>query len=168
MPVFPSFVLNSALTNGLETEIRKSREPMKPISLLATAIVAAVSLSLVAQSNEGTSLVFRIGSFDGSSREFANGQPKRAVQFIVGQSNPATDWHAFQPVESTPRSSESAPRAIEFALQHSPSSTYALRVSLLIDHASVPLLGVNINGHFGTFYLDPKFDGSQGGWFPAL
>lgn len=30
------------------------------------------------------------------------------------------------------------------------------------------MLGVNINGHFGTFYLDPKLDGSQGGWFPAL
>ncbi len=30
------------------------------------------------------------------------------------------------------------------------------------------MLGVNINGHFGTFYLDPKLDGNLGGWFPAL
>ena len=141
---------------------------MRPNRLHAAAILAAVSLTLGAQTNQKANTVFRIGTFDSSSSEFANGQPNRAVVFIVGQSDLDKGWFGFQPVLSTPQSPESAPRAIQFTLQHPPSSTYTLRVSLLIDHASVPALGVNINGHFGTFYLEPKLDGNLGGWFPAL
>ena len=43
--------------------------------------------------------VFRIGTFDRSSAEFAGGAPKQPVDFIVGESNPAKDWYAAQPAE---------------------------------------------------------------------
>lgn len=141
---------------------------MKLIGIVASALICAFSLPVVAQSNREGNVVFQIGTFDGSSREFANRLPKHPLVFIAGQSDPAKEWFGFQPVESTPKSADSAPRTIQFNLQHPTSSAYTLRVSLLIDHACVPMVGVNINGHFGTFYLDPKLDGSQGGWFPAL
>jgi len=141
---------------------------MIPIRFLPVAILAGVLLPAIAQPNPEASVIFRIGAFDGSSREFAKGLPRQANAFVAGQSDPRKNWYGFQPVLGTPQSPESAPRAIQFALQQAPASTYTLRVSLLIDRASVPMLGVDINGHFGRFYLDPKLDGSQGSSFPAV
>jgi hypothetical protein len=135
---------------------------------MAAALIAAFSFPVVAQSNADASVVFQIGTFDGGSREFARGLPKQPVAFLAGKSDAVKDWFGFQTVESTLKSADSAPRAIQFTLQHPPASSYTLRASLLIDRASIPMLGVNINGHFGTLYLDPKLDGSQGDWFPAV
>jgi alpha-mannosidase len=141
---------------------------MRLIGVMATILIASASLPVHAQSKADANTIFQIGDFDGSSREFFRGTPKQAVVFVAGQSDSAKAWYAFQPVETDPKSPDSAPRAIQFTLQHPVSSTYTLHVTLLINHASLPMLGVDINGHFGTFYLDAKLDGSQGGWFPAL
>lgn len=122
----------------------------------------------IQQPAKNDSVVFRIGSFDRSSAEFAPGSPSRPVDFVVGQSNPAQDWYAEQPAELANAAAAAnndiaaAPRAIQFTLQLAPAGAYRLRVSLLIESASVPALRVAINGKFGMFYLHPALDYSNG------
>jgi hypothetical protein len=112
--------------------------------------------------------VFQIGTFDRSSAEFAEGAPKRPVNFIVGESSPSKDWYAAQPAEpvsdaeTNAASNPTAPRAITFSLRAAPAAAYRLRVSLLIEGASVPTLQVTINGKHGIFYLQPKLDTNMG------
>ncbi|MHB8391449.1 MAG: glycoside hydrolase family 38 N-terminal domain-containing protein, partial [Acidobacteriaceae bacterium] len=93
---------------------------------------------------------------------------KQPVDFIVGQSNPAKDWYAAQPLNtvSTP-TEENAPQptgpwSIHFSLDHAPAAAYQLHIAALIENPSVPALRVSINGKFGTFYLQPKLDYSSG------
>ncbi|MGI8770888.1 MAG: polysaccharide lyase family protein, partial [Acidobacteriaceae bacterium] len=135
---------------------------MKSIRFVAAAIAAAVSLPIAAAQSQGGESVFRIGAFDGSSGEFATGTPQQPVTFIVGRSDPAHAWYGFQPIESKAKPVETAPRTIQFALQQAPASAYTFRVSILIEHPSVPTLKVDINGRRGTFYLDPKLDSRMG------
>ncbi|MGC2163507.1 MAG: polysaccharide lyase family protein [Silvibacterium sp.] len=117
----------------------------------------------------GESLViFKLGTFDRSSFEFASDSPKQPVNFIVGQSDPAKEWYATQPavlsaVTGLTRTDiATAPRAIQFSLDGKPTGTYRLRISLLIETASVPALRVDINGRHGILYLHPKLDYSNG------
>ena len=119
-------------------------------------------------------VVFRIGTFDRSSMEFATGNPKQSVGFVVGQSNPAKDWYATQLAvlnstagSATPETS-TAPRTITFSID-SLAASYKFHVSLLIESASVPALQVTVNGKRGLFYPHPKLDYSNGNqsFFPA-
>ena len=138
------------------------------ILLLMSASLAALQMRAATAENESSSVVFRLGNFDRSSMEFAHASPKQPVHFFVGQSNPAKDWYATQPVELESSSGakkanvSAAPRAITFSLQHTPVATYRLHLSLLIETASVPALRVGINGKHGMFYLRPKLDYSNG------
>ncbi|HVC91040.1 MAG TPA: polysaccharide lyase family protein, partial [Acidobacteriaceae bacterium] len=117
---------------------------------------------------DNSNAVFTIGKFDHSSVEFAGGAPHTAVDFIVGKSTPAKDWHAQQPVATISASTEqnapppAAPWAIHFFLDHAPAAAYRLHIALLIENPSVPALRVAINGKQGTFYLQPKLDYSGG------
>ena len=112
--------------------------------------------------------VFQIGTFDRSSAEFAKGAPKQPVTFDVGLSSPAKDWYAAQPAAlasaagAHSTSIATAPRTIAFSLGRAPAAAYRLRVSLLIEGASVPALQVTINGKHGIFYLQPKLDSNMG------
>jgi hypothetical protein len=131
-------------------------------------ILAASHLRAASAAKGGNESVFRIGSFDRSSGEFAQGNPKVEVNFVVSQSNPAKDWFAVQPavLGSADKSQKSnvaaAPRTITFSLQNSPAAAYRLHIALLIENASAPVLKVNINGKTGMFYLHPKLDNSSG------
>src|ERR1700691_1829498 len=77
------------------------------ISGLKAILAAAVGLLVVANGHASTASaqnasgngVFRIGNFDRSSVEFAPGNPKQPVNFVVGQSDPAKDWYATQLAE---------------------------------------------------------------------
>jgi hypothetical protein len=76
-------------------------------------------------------------------------------------------WYAYQPISTTSTQGTPgfvfAPRILAFHLTgQQPVAEYTMRVSLLIEHASVPGLHVSINGHQGTFYLDPKLDSRVG------
>ena len=124
--------------------------------------------------SEHENMVFRIGTFDRSSAEFAQEDPKREVNFIVGQSNPAKDWYASQPVQflSNPAAHDpdkggAPPRTITFSLEHSPAAAYQLHIALLIESSSVPILWVSINGKHGIFYLHPTLDAGMGDWANA-
>ncbi len=140
------------------------------ISASGLTLLFAASLQLHAASgnSQSSNPVFRIGSFDRSSVEFASGSPKQPVKFVVGKSDAAKDWYAAQPAvlgsataDESPASA-AAPRSILFTLDHAAAPSYRLHVSLLIQSASVPALRVGINGKHGIFYLHPKLDYSNG------
>jgi alpha-mannosidase len=151
---------------------------------LKAILAAAVGLLVVANGHASTAsaqnasgnVVFRIGNFDRSSVEFAPGNPKQPVNFVVGQSDPAKDWYATQLAELRPVSGakapdvSTAPRAITFSIS-SLTTDYSLHLSFLIESASVPALRVDINGKHGMFYLHPLLDytnGDQGdSFYPA-
>ena len=120
-------------------------------------------------------LVFRIGSFDHSSVEFAQGVPTKPVVFAVGKSDPARDWYANQPalVESASgaekRANVSTPaRAITFSLDRAPDKFYEFHASILLESASDPAVQVKINGKQGRFYLRPRLDYLNGDFQAAF
>jgi hypothetical protein len=111
--------------------------------------------------------VFQVGVFDGSSAEFAQGQPNGEVRYVAGQGVAARDWYAFQPAvlskqEMEPARGAARPRTIEFQLQDILSPAYRLKVALLFEDASIPALRVTVNGREGMFYPEPHLDSRLG------
>ncbi|QNI33689.1 hypothetical protein H7849_07120 [Alloacidobacterium dinghuense] len=137
---------------------------------LFLALSVSSFLSAVAQT---TNAIWRIGTFDRSSAEFADGSPQQPVTFVVQQDSPAKSWYSFAPAYVPASNSDiaSAPRTIQFSMTDKPSTAYRLRVSLLVEHSSVPELRVSINGRTGIFYLHPELEYSMGdtmaAFFPA-
>jgi hypothetical protein len=87
---------------------------------LVFAIALTFSLTSVAES--GVQTVWRVGVFDGSSGEFADGEPHQAVNFTAGKDQPLTNWYAFAPVALAGKAADraTAPRApSSFRLQAS-------------------------------------------------
>jgi hypothetical protein len=80
--------------------------------------------------------VWRIGIFDRSSAEFADGSPQQPVTYVIDRDHPAKNWYGYAPALFATGHSDpaSAPRTIQFSLPAKPSSAYRLRVSLLIAH----------------------------------
>ena len=112
---------------------------------------------------------FSSGHLICSSVGFADGHPKKPVNFTIGQSDPAKDWYAAQPAASISEASgqeagnkASAPHAVHFSLEQPTATAYRLHVALLIESTSVPALRVNINGKQGTFYPHPHLDYNNG------
>lgn len=124
-----------------------------------------------------TATIFRIGTFDRSSGEFADGDPKQNVDFVVNRDTAAKDWFRSQPavLGSAPATQKvriaAAPRAITFSLEGSPAATYQLHIAVLIESPSVPALKIGIDGRQGLFYLQPHLNysgGDQGGSFDPV
>jgi hypothetical protein len=136
----------------------------------AVALAFALMTSLVSLAESVDKTVWRVGVFDGSSSEFAGGEPHGAVHFLAGQDQPRTAWYAFAPVAwaGKPTDPPSAPRAIDFSIPGRPERAYRLKASLLIEHSSVPALRVGINGRLGTFYLHPRLDYKMGDMVAAF
>src|SRR5260370_1968028 len=112
----------------------------------------------------GAGTIWQVGTFDGSSAEFAQGGPNQPVVFVVGQDRPSTGWYAFAPsvFPGKPSNANTAPRAIVFSIPDKPEPAYRLTASLIIEHSSVPAMRVGINGRTGLFYLHPKLDYAMG------
>jgi alpha-mannosidase len=132
------------------------------ISLLGSAQGRVVT----AQTDDGRK-VFCVGVFDGSSAEFAEGQPKGNVRYVASQSVAARDWYAFQPAVlskqvAKPGEETAGPRTIVFQLQDAPSPAYRLKVALLFESPSMPALRVTLNERTGTFYPEPQLDSRLG------
>ncbi len=112
--------------------------------------------------------VFRIGTFDHSSAEFAQEPPRNPVKFVVNQSDPAKDWPSSQPAAFPPgtpapeANNTTGPSEIVFSLDHAPAAAYQLRMSFLIESPSVPAIQVTINGKHGLLYLHPRLDYNMG------
>ena len=105
------------------------------VKAVPLALTLMTSLAPLAEPADKT--VWRVGVFDGSSGEFAGGEPRGAVNFVAGQDQPRTAWYAFAPVAwaGKPAYPTSGPRSIDFSR---PEPAYRLKVSLLIEHSSVP------------------------------
>ena len=126
------------------------------------ALILALSFHAPAQTQSAT--VWRIGTFDRSSAEFADGLPQKSVTFVIGRDQPEKSWYAFAPAAAPDGHSEvsSAARIIHFSLGSKPVAWYRLRASLLVEQAGLGALRVSMNGHSGTFYLHPELDYSMG------
>src|SRR5215475_11315031 len=135
----------------------------------ACAFLALFAQIASGQSNE----VWRIGTFDGSSAEFAGGSPDKLLVFEIGKDQPEKSWHAFAPAffSAGKSTAANAPRSIRFELKENVQGNFRLRVSLLIENPSVPALKLVVNGKSGLFYLHPKLDYAMGdtiaAFFPA-
>jgi alpha-mannosidase len=136
----------------------------------AVALALALMTSLVSLAEPADKTVWRVGVFDGSSGEFADGEPHGAVHFVAGQDPPRTAWYAFAPVAwaGKPADPTSASRAIDFSIAGRPEPAYRLKASLLIEHSSVPALRVGINGRLGVFYLHPRLHYNMGDMVAAF
>ncbi len=137
---------------------------------LAVLLAAGILVPTASAQIHHGGLVFRIGTFDRSSQELAQGNTKQPVNFIVGQSRPEKDWYATQPVRFVPTAEahdgnpEAAGRTITFSLEDSPDTVYQLHVAVLIESSCVPAVHLSINGKKGIFYLHPTLDQGMGDW----
>ena len=138
------------------------------VRVVAIAVAWMLSFSCFAQSTGKT--IWRVGVFDGSSGEFADGEPHQAVNFVVGRDQPGKNWFAYAPVMWPGKAVKpaAAPRSIAFSIAGRPERAYRLRVSILIDRSSVPALRVGINGRTGIFYLHPHLDYAMGDMVAAF
>jgi len=118
--------------------------------------------SAAAQTTARGRVVWQIGTFDGSSSEFAKVETRlsAAAGFRIGVDQAATSWAAEQPLAGA----GAGPRTIHFTLDQSakPDAVYGLRVAFLIERAGVPAIRVAVNGRSGLFYLEPKLDDRMG------
>lgn len=108
--------------------------------------------------------VWTIGKFDGSSVEFRNtGFPDAKSVYVVGKSSPDHDWYAFQPGSGNGLHGDRPhPAEIQFTLAEAPAGVFRLRIAILVEHPRISALQVEINGHAGRFYANPKLDFRQG------
>ena len=131
-------------------------------------IASALALAVPASAQQ---MLWRIGTFDKSSAEFADGSPDSPVTYTIDQDQPSR-WYGFAPAvfPGSQPDAASAPRTVVFT-NSSAAQAYRLTVSVLIEHSSVPALRIAINGRNGTFNLHPKLDYSMGdtmaAFFPA-
>jgi hypothetical protein len=134
------------------------------------AITFALSFLLNCAAECETRTIWRVGTFDGSSAEFAEEEPSKAVHFAVDHDQARTDWYAFAPVASTgkPADPAAAPREIDFPIAGRPEHTYRLKISLMIERSSVPALRLGVNGRTGTFFLHPALDYNMGDMVAAF
>ncbi len=77
-------------------------------NVFALVFALMLPLSLFSESQEKT--VWRVGVFDGSSGEFADGSPHQAVSFVAGQDQPRSGWYAFAPVAPLGKAGDVADR----------------------------------------------------------
>jgi alpha-mannosidase len=129
----------------------------KGVMLSVLFFVAYLSGTLYASSQK----LWQIGTFDESSVEFSKAinysDPAQDLLFMVGKSDPATDWCAYQPGSGSVRAgTRPHPFTIKFDMPGTPSGVYTLKAGLLVDTAFLPELQVSINGHRGRFHLQPR------------
>ena len=124
----------------------------------------------------GAETLWQIGVFDESSAEFtayrdpATGKStldysdtSKDPVFVIGKSEPAKDWLAFQPGSSNGRAGyRRHPFTIQFDLREKPSGTYTLDLGLLAYSPRLPWVEVSLNGHRAWFYQHPRLAYSGG------
>ena len=113
--------------------------------------------------------LWQIGKFDHSSAEFNQGGAGRAfsggtlpqtpVVYIIGKSNPKTDWPAYQPGSANARAGHRPhPYSIQFDLPNGPKGRYFLKVGFVAGRRShESTLQLEINGQQGWVYHHPQW-----------
>ena len=159
----------AAQANTMEEKVEIQLPRNRKIALIiAATLLSTTSHALQSPPRECTeSCLFRVGVFDGSSAEFAQGQPKVDVRYAVGQDAAARAWYAFQPAvlsnqATKPDQGTASPRTITFQVADAPAAAYRLTVALLFESPSVPALRVTLNGKAGMYYPEPLLDSRLG------
>jgi len=139
--------------------------------LLLAPLCCAVITPTMGSATEQT--VWRMGTVNHSPYEFnieSGGDPLFGARFpkvdphyVVGKSDPATDWPAYQWASTLDGpDSHLHPYAIEFDLKDVPTGVFVLKLYLISQSATTAEMQVEINGHKGLFYQHPKL-GYAGG-----
>ena len=138
------------------------------VVLCGMSFLAGINSYGDANKGNENSVVFKVGNFDRSSFEFADGQPEAAGKFYRRSERPGKGLVRNASCGAERRRRAGKRRCRVCAQSDSlfggrrPERDYELRVSLLIETASVPALRISINGRHGLLYLHPKLDYSNG------
>jgi alpha-mannosidase len=132
------------------------------LRLLAIAVLLcgfAARLAGQASPAEGR-VVWQIGEFDGTSREFGHDFALDNAEwkpvYTIGRNKPA-DWPATQVTSATEKAGEHAtPYTIVFSLGRAPAGKCRLTIAALLVNPSVPDLLVEINGHTGRYFFNRR------------
>lgn len=124
-------------------------------------LLPAVAVGLSAQQTQNDkNVVWQIGEFDQTSREFGHNFDLESDTlkpvFTVGQSKTA-DWPAWQ-TTSVNGSGGKHPRpyTILFNIEKPATGNYRLTIAALLVNPSVPDLLIEINGHTGRYFFNRK------------
>jgi hypothetical protein len=132
-----------------------------------TAVFMAVTLAAAAHATER--VIWKIGTFDGSSGEFKSqdinyADPKSDLVFMVGQSNDK-DWYRFQPGPANGiAGGRLHPFTVKFTLNDVPLGVYRLKLAILYETPRLSFLKLEVNGRSGFIYFHPKLDFRAGDW----
>ena len=110
-----------------------------------------------------TRTLWRIGSFDRSSREFKAefdsntfGEGHSHLLYRVGRSE-EKDWPGFHPGSANGvAGGREHPYTVVFSLKSPPRGTFTLKISTLHRTPRRPRLRVEINGRWGNFFFRPR------------
>jgi hypothetical protein len=141
--------------------------------VLQALFVLVVVICSCSRAAAAVKAVWQIGKFDQSSGEFNQGEvrppvlpaphAKTDVLYVVGKSNPAADWPAFQPGSSNgTREFRLHPYTIQFDLPEVPRGLFTLKVALLVETPRVSRLQMEINGHRALLFQHPTLDYAGG------
>ena len=139
-------------------------------SLTAIRVFALMLLLSFGVHSEQTRTFWQIGEFDKSSAEFAThlsaaeyADPSKDPVFVVGRSDPHSNWLPFQPGTSNGRAGfRRHPFSIRFQLTDVLAGNYKLDIALLAYSPRLPWIELSLNGHTGWFYQHPKLAYSGG------
>jgi hypothetical protein len=154
---------------GRDSRVLQKEKTVRDIRLdriISVWILTLVVGCLFDVPNTFSETLWQIGTFNFSSGEFNTGKggpplfgqrfPKGELVYGVGKSNPDQDWPAYQPGSANGRAGFARhPYTIQFDLADVPHGLVTLKVSLLVESARTPRLGVEINGHRALFYRHP-------------
>lgn len=132
------------------------------------SLLLLFSFSFATPAQAGTQKVWQVGTFDESSHEFKDegidyANPAQDPVFVVGKSDPAKDWYAYQPGSGNGKTGfRPHPFTVKFDLSTAPQGVFSLKVGLLAYMPRTPRLQIEINGHRGWFYLHPKLNYAGG------
>ena len=118
------------------------------------------SLALLAAAGAGLPLwsqetVWRIGTFDHASAEFAGRVTNQPVVVDAGAPDAARQWPASQAGTLNAHSGpQSHTRTIRFRMEEAASGSYALDLAIMAGNPRVPHLDLELNGARGTAYID--------------
>jgi alpha-mannosidase len=123
-----------------------------------SGLLGAPMGSAAPQAQRDKNVVWQIGQFDQTSREFGNNFDPRSDSFkpifTVGQSK-TEDWPAWQTTSvKTSRGPHPTPYTILFNLPEQTSGTYELTISAILANPSVPDLLIEVNGHSGRYFFN--------------
>jgi alpha-mannosidase len=126
-----------------------------------SALLLTVPFRLNAQSPaDGKSVLWQIGKFDQTSREFGHDFDLESETFqpvfTVGKSK-AADWPAWQTTSvNGSRGPHPTPYTVLFHLQNPPAGKYRLTIAALLVNPAVPDLLIELNGRKGRYFFQRK------------